>query len=89
MNKKQVLLDFINLTTSIQNIGAELLHTRKYDSVSDLFNDILATLSEENVESTSKSIVTSAIVNKELTMFDIGDNQALMIFGEPKEENDE
>lgn len=87
MNKKQILLDFIMLTTTIQRIGNELLHTKKYESISDLFNDILTNLSENEIETPSKSIVSSGIVDKDRTMFEIGEDQALMIFGEPQNFN--
>lgn len=82
MNKKQVLLDFINLSTSIQTIGAELLQTKKYDDVAELFNDILTTLSEGSEEIPSTSKVVSAIVDTRFVHFDIGENQTLSISGD-------
>lgn len=87
--------EFMELIAHLQLKALELLSKNEYNSVIELLNESLDEIFEENDEGNeTRTIVASgsgifATVDRQRVMQEIGDNQALMIFGQEEIENEE
>jgi len=84
MTKLQILTSFLELTTQMHIIALELIEKKKYASVDLFFNDVMDTLLDDSVMPEAEKVAIYGNVDVMKTMQEIGENQALMIFGEEK-----
>lgn len=85
MNKQQLLEQFMILIATMQNIAVDIIDESEYNDLGEFMDEIFSKLGDEEIDESLGEIKQNRIfgtVDKERTMQEIGDNQALMIFGE-------
>lgn len=88
--------EFMELIAHLQLTALDLLSKNEYDNVIELLNDSLDEIfdEKEEVENETRTMVASsnrvfATVDRQRVMQEIGDNQALMIFAQEVENDEE
>jgi len=98
MTKQQILENFMILIAQMQNIAVDIIDEKHYDDFSDFMDDVFSNLDHdiedhpdqvELVISTPKSTKVFGNVDRQRVMQEIGDNQALMIFAQESEIEEE
>lgn len=86
MNKSSLLVALLELTSHLQIKGLELIENNSYSEIDDFMEDLF---SDEEIEREQKETARIyGIVDKDKTMQEIGENQALMIFGDSNEDEE-
>lgn len=93
MTKQQLLEQFMVLIAEMQNIAVDIIDEKSYDDFGDFMDDIFSKL-EHNTEDqpeviSSQSNRVFGNVDRQRVMQGIGDDQALMIFAQETENNEE
>ena len=87
MNKEQLLIELMIVIAAMQNTAVDLVEQKSYNTFDAFMDDILEVMSGEEIEiKVQNNVRVFGIVDRERTMQEIGENQALMIFGEENEE---
>ena len=94
MNKQQLLEEFMLLIAVMQNIAVDIIDRKEYNDVGEFLDVIFENLGNEELDSSIGEInrINSGVygtVDRDRTMQEIGENQALMIFGEPQRYEEE
>lgn len=87
MNKQQLLEEFMVLIAAMQNIAVDIVDNKSYNDVGEFLDAVFENLQSEEIDETVGEIKrenrTFGYVDRERVMQGIGDDQALLIFGEP------
>lgn len=98
MTKQQLLEQFMVLIAEMQNIAVDIIDEKSYDDFGDFMDDIFSNLehSTEDEPLEVRSVISSSQsnrvfgnVDRQRVMQGIGDDQALMIFAQEPENNEE
>jgi hypothetical protein len=94
MTKQELLTEFINLISNMQMIAVDIINDdQEYESLGEFVETVLYIINEmEQEDSTPQQKAPSTrngsragFVDRDKAMQEIGEDQALMIFGEPKQ----
>ena len=93
MNKQELLIELMIVIANMQSAAIDLIDEKDYTNFNEFLEDIFVAIQNteevEEIIQVRPKFALYGIVDRERTMQQIGENQALMIFQNEGEENEE